>query len=45
MAKSEARQLAAFEAYLTRKGLVDELQRRDWDTFARIYEGENGAGQ
>lgn len=29
----------------SRKGLVDELQRRDWDTFARAYEGENGAGQ
>lgn len=45
VAQSEARQLAAFEAYITRKGLVDELQRRDWDTFARAYEGENGAGQ
>jgi len=45
MSQSEARQLAAFEAYLTRKGLIDELQRRDWDTFARAYEGENGAGQ
>jgi hypothetical protein len=45
MAQSEARQLAAFEAYLTRKGLVDELQRLDWDTFARAYEGEAGAGQ
>lgn len=45
MAQSEARQLAAFEAYLTSKGLIDELQRRDWETFARIYEGEHGAGQ
>jgi len=45
MAQSEARQLAAFEAYLTRKGLADELQRRDWDAFARSYEGEHGAGQ
>ncbi|HEX8902990.1 N-acetylmuramidase domain-containing protein [Vitreimonas sp.] len=45
MAHSEARQLAAFEAYISRKGLADELQRRDWDTFARAYEGENGAGQ
>jgi hypothetical protein len=42
MAQSEARQLAAFEAYLTQKGLVDELQRRDWEAFARIYEGEAG---
>jgi hypothetical protein len=45
MAQSEQRQLAAFEAYLTRKGLADELQRRDWGAFARAYEGEAGAGQ
>lgn len=45
MAQSEARQLAAFESYLTRQGLVDELQRRDWDVFARAYEGEAGGGQ
>ncbi len=45
MSQSEARQLAAFEAYLTRRGLADELQRHDWDTFARAYEGEAGAGQ
>ena len=45
LSKSEARQLEAFEAYLSRKGLVDELQRRDWEAFARIYEGEHGAGQ
>ncbi len=45
MAQSEARQLAAFEAYLARKELADELQRRDWEAFARAYEGEHGAGQ
>ncbi len=45
LSQSEARQLAAFEAYLKGKGLLDELQRRDWDAFARIYEGEAGAGQ
>jgi hypothetical protein len=45
LSQSEARQLAAFEAYLVRKGLVDELQRRDFETFARVYEGEHGAGQ
>jgi hypothetical protein len=45
LSHSEARQLAAFEAYLTRKGLADELQRLEWDAFARIYEGEAGAGQ
>ena len=39
MAKSEARQLAAFEAYVSRAGLADELQRRDWATFAGQYEG------
>ncbi|MBL8547926.1 MAG: DUF3380 domain-containing protein [Hyphomonadaceae bacterium] len=39
MAKSEVRQLAAFEAYVARAGLADELQRRDWATFAGEYEG------
>ncbi|MFN3465708.1 MAG: N-acetylmuramidase domain-containing protein, partial [Terricaulis sp.] len=39
MAKSEARQLAAFEAYVSRAGLADELQRRDWAAFAGEYEG------
>ena len=39
MAKSEARQLAAFEAYVSRAGLADELGRRDWATFAGEYEG------
>jgi N-acetylmuramidase len=40
---SEANQLAAFVAYLSRAGLADELQRRDWSGFARGYEGEQGA--
>jgi hypothetical protein len=44
MSQSEARQLAAFEAYVSRKGLADELQRKDWAAFARAYEGEAGAG-
>lgn len=39
MAKSEARQLAAFEAYVTRASLADELQRRDWAGFAGEFEG------
>lgn len=39
MAKSESRQLAAFEAYVSRAGLADELQRRDWAAFAGEYEG------
>jgi hypothetical protein len=45
LSHSEARQLAAFEAYITRNGLADELQRKDWPAFARAYEGETGAGQ
>jgi hypothetical protein len=43
LAKSEARQLAAFEAYVSRAGLADELQRRDWTAFAGTYEGGPGA--
>lgn len=44
VSQSEARQLAAFDRYLRSQGLVDELQRKDWDGFARGYEGEAGAG-
>jgi hypothetical protein len=43
MAQSEARQLAAFQAYITRASLVDELQRRDWTGFAGEFEGGPGA--
>lgn len=43
LAKSEARQLAAFEAYVSRAGLADELLRRDWAAFAGTYEGGPGA--
>jgi hypothetical protein len=39
MAQSEARQLEAFKAYVTRASLVDELQRRDWTGFAGEFEG------
>jgi hypothetical protein len=42
-ARSEARQLAAFQRYLQNAGLVDELQRRDWEGFARVYEGNESA--
>lgn len=42
MAKSEERQLRAFEAFVRGKGLVDELQKRDWQGFAAVY---NGPGQ
>jgi hypothetical protein len=44
MAQSEARQLEAFKAYVTRASLVDELQRRDWAGFAGEFEGGPGAG-
>ena len=43
MAHSEARQLEAFKAYVTRASLVDELQRRDWVGFAGEFEGGPGA--
>lgn len=42
IARSEERQLAAFEAFVRNSELVDELQRGDWEGFARIY---NGPGQ
>jgi len=42
MAKSEERQLVAFEAFVRSSDLVDELQRLDWQGFARVY---NGPGQ
>jgi hypothetical protein len=45
ISRSEARQLEAFERYLRAQGMVDELQRKDWEGFARGYEGEDGAGQ
>jgi hypothetical protein len=44
ISQSETNQLAAFRNYLSAQGLIDELQRRDWAMFARIYEGEAGAG-
>lgn len=45
MAVSEVRQLAAFERYLRAMSLVDELQRKDWEGFARIYEGPAGTSR
>jgi len=42
MTKSQVRQLAAFEAFVRSNSLVDELQRKDWEGFARGY---NGSGQ
>ena len=43
MAQSEARQLAAFQAYIARASLVDELAARDWAGFAGEFEGGPGA--
>lgn len=43
IAKSESRQLAAFQNVLQSKQLADELQRQDWEGFARIYDGEDNA--
>jgi hypothetical protein len=42
MAQSEARQLAAFEAFVRANKILDELQKKDWAGFARVY---NGPGQ
>jgi hypothetical protein len=42
ISQSEARMLAAFEAFVRSNNLLDELQRKDWAGFARGY---NGAGQ
>lgn len=39
MARSEARQLAGFEAFVRGNGLADELQRLDWAGFATRYNG------
>lgn len=45
ISNSETAQLAAFERYLRSQGLVASLAAKDWQTFARGYEGEAGAGQ
>lgn len=42
ISQNEERQLMAFEAFVRSKGLVDELKNKDWDGFARVY---NGPGQ
>ncbi|MGE0046158.1 MAG: N-acetylmuramidase family protein [Hyphomonadaceae bacterium] len=40
--KSLVKQLQAFEAFCRSNNIVDELQRKDWEGFARVY---NGPGQ
>ena len=42
MAKSEVQQLKAFEAFVRASNIMDELQRKDLEGFARVY---NGPGQ
>ncbi|MGE0828686.1 MAG: N-acetylmuramidase family protein [Hyphomonadaceae bacterium] len=44
ISQSEAKQLAAFQRTLQSQGLADELQRKDWEGFARGYDGEGNAG-
>jgi len=39
IAHSERGQLAAFVAFVRANGLDDELRRRDWAGFARVYNG------
>lgn len=39
MYESEAKQLEAMCRFIKVNGLVDELQRHDWKTFARVYNG------
>jgi hypothetical protein len=39
---SEERQLRAWENFIRSQGLIDEMQRLDWEGFARVY---NGPGQ
>jgi hypothetical protein len=42
MAQSEANMLKSFEAFVRKNSILDELQRKDWAGFARVY---NGPGQ
>lgn len=42
ISKSLVKQLLAFEAFVRANNIVDELQRKDWEGFARVY---NGPGQ
>lgn len=39
MYESEAKQLEAMCRFIKVNGLVDEMQRKDWVTFARVYNG------
>lgn len=39
MCKDENTQLEVFTGYILENGLADELQRKDWHAFARLYNG------
>jgi hypothetical protein len=39
MYESESKQLEAMCRFIQVNGLVDEMQRKDWATFARVYNG------
>jgi N-acetylmuramidase len=43
MARDEAGQLQAFEAYIRAKGLADELRNQQWAQFAQRYNGPSYA--
>jgi hypothetical protein len=40
-ARSEEDQLRAFEAFVRSQGMLDELQARDWQGFARRFYGSS----
>lgn len=44
-AQSEERQLATFEAIVRTRNLSGPLREQDWETFARIYNGEAGVAR
>jgi hypothetical protein len=45
ISQSETRQLAAFERFLRSQQLIDELQARDWEGFARVYDGPDNVAR
>lgn len=45
ISRSETSQLAAFERFLRSQQLIDELQARDWEGFARVYDGPDNVAR
>jgi hypothetical protein len=43
LAHSPQHQLAAWLRWIRNRGLVDDLQRKDWASFARAYNGPGAA--